>query len=111
MDKTRAVPALFVCLVLAVFAFVLSAQVSEAKSGQSDANSTKVLHRGAPENPGQSGARRDFTFDLPGEDAPYCSGACNCSTCVCQGTESCCVSGCGGCWAVLDDSGACGAAS
>lgn len=31
-----------------------------------------------------------------------CSGACNCTTCVCTGTLSCCASGCGDCWAVAD---------
>ncbi len=38
-----------------------------------------------------------------------CYGACNCSTCVCNGSLGCCIDGCEACWEFLDDGGACGA--
>lgn len=42
--------------------------------------------------------------------ADSCSGACDCDVCVCSGTLSCCLDGCGACWFVLDEVvGVCGA--
>jgi hypothetical protein len=41
--------------------------------------------------------------------ADICSGSCNCSTCSCYGTLSCCIGGCEACWDYRDGQGLCDA--
>jgi hypothetical protein len=45
------------------------------------------------------------------KEAASCSGECDCETCSCSGTLSCCMGGCGACWEFLDDEGYCGGVS
>jgi hypothetical protein len=38
-----------------------------------------------------------------------CSGSCDCGSCSCYGTYSCCSGGCDACWAYRDSRGLCDA--
>jgi len=67
-----------------------------------------VLQRGGPV--GTWNSMKNFNRTVPspfGKAGDSCSGACNCSTCVCNGSLGCCLDGCDFCWGVLDGSGSC----
>jgi hypothetical protein len=49
-----------------------------------------------------------FRFAEPFGPEATCSGACDCSSCVCIGSGSCCDAGCDACWDYRDDNGLCG---
>jgi hypothetical protein len=89
---------LFACLALAPIAY----------TGTTDPTKVEKREFGRESKAMPGAALKDHTFGGLFADTTSCSGACNCSTCVCSGTESCCESGCNYCWGYLDGSGACG---
>ena len=97
MSKTRSLSTVLLCLVLAVLAFTLSSQISEAKGKP---GGTEVFTR-APQHLSSPGEVQSFDHQ-PFDAAESCSGACNDTTCVCSGSFECCSLGCRLCWAVLD---------
>jgi hypothetical protein len=67
---------------------------------------TVVLERNAEQK--DPGATEAFDISsLFNKAAESCSGSCNCTSCTCSGSETCCAGGCGYCWGVLDGRGSC----
>lgn len=105
--------ALVVCLSFVAVLFVMGPSPKVTADppegvGKADQYRSHVLRREGLE-PRRHGPMQEFSFDLPGEDGPYCSGACDCELCVCSGTLGCCLDGCDACWEVADEVLLCGA--
>jgi|GEM_PF-6596510 len=88
-------------LMLVVVALAMSPAVNAAKGGN-----VVRLSRAAHD---VKGASRASSFGSGGAvTADICaSGSCDCSICVCYGTEECCDIGCEACWAYRDSRGYC----
>lgn len=89
-------------LMLLVVVLALSPVVS-AK----DSDKPIKLKRDAKEL-GQAAPSTSFG-EVPSTTDEVCSGSCDCSTCECTGTLSCCVGGCEACWEYRDSRGFCNA--
>lgn len=103
---------LFVAILSTVVfaAAVFAGDREDPKGPAAKAPHRVVLKRGG--TVGTWNTLKNFNHSVPspfGKAADSCSGACNCSTCVCSGSLGCCLDGCDACWGVLDDGGACGA--
>lgn len=107
-SRVQVILVLLCCALLFGSTAVLNAG-EMGKLGKGGKSGKVVLERDVEAQ--KSGATE--TFDISSlfaeeKAAGSCSGACNCSTCVCEGSLSCCGGGCGACWESLDDEGACG---
>ncbi len=100
--------------VLCTVVFVAAAFAGDREDPKGNPG-VKAPHRVVLKREGPVGtwnSMKQFNHSVPspfGKAADSCSGACNCSTCVCNGSLGCCLDGCDFCWEVLDDRGGCNA--
>lgn len=89
------------CTVLAIALFAATAAAEKpAEPGKSEQQ--VVLQRPGADGE-DKGPLQSFDHELQSlfqEAAESCSGACNCSECVCSGSFECCLGGCVICWDV-----------
>lgn len=83
-----------------------SAAAADVRVESEEADLRLQLFAGSESCAGSSNSGGLRTITAAAE-ADECSGSCNCTTCVCSGSESCCDAGCGYCWGYLDGSGSC----
>ena len=103
---------LFQVLFVAVLCTIVFAVVASAKGRQDgrEAQGAKAPHQQIIIQNGQHVGPvghwtpiQKFNQIVPspfGKAADSCSGSCDCGTCGCYGTYSCCSAGCGACFAV-----------